>query len=396
MPGFDVIIFGGGASGLWLLALLQKRGYDVLLLEASKLGSGQTIASQGIVHKGYKYIGGEEYDRKLVMETNESAGLWRNSFSSSDADVRLPSHLILSEKIYYVLHHSEGTELLNHVRMELKIEMPNPSLEQSKWPANLSSDSQSSVLVASETVLDIPRLLRVLYAPVNNCVRRLTNPSVRWQQNQLILDDSITLSTKCVVFCAGLGNEGIARQLGVRINVQRRRLRMVLVGSVSSDVYAHFCEHGFSPELTITTHPSPSGKFWYLGGELAERGANQRNSELIENAQVAIGKYLPSANLEKSRWSTFFVERAEVQQEGGFRPSTYSIHQHDRLLFAWPTKICLVPKMCYELLSLVSGIVGAPTRAGTRPPGGLDSNAQFATPPWYDGGNDEHSPHNAG
>ena len=50
----DVLIFGGGAAGLWLLDELARRGDRVLLLEAVR-PAGQTIASQGIIHGGLKY-----------------------------------------------------------------------------------------------------------------------------------------------------------------------------------------------------------------------------------------------------------------------------------------------------------------------------------------------------
>ena len=40
--GLDVVIFGGGAAGLWLLDQLVENGYDALLLETGDLGSGQT------------------------------------------------------------------------------------------------------------------------------------------------------------------------------------------------------------------------------------------------------------------------------------------------------------------------------------------------------------------
>ncbi|HEY3967359.1 MAG TPA: FAD-dependent oxidoreductase, partial [Planctomycetaceae bacterium] len=51
----DVLIFGGGAAGLWLLDQLARRGDCVLLLEAGRLGLGQTVGSQGIIHGGLKY-----------------------------------------------------------------------------------------------------------------------------------------------------------------------------------------------------------------------------------------------------------------------------------------------------------------------------------------------------
>ena len=55
----DCAILGGGISGLWLLNRLSLEGYNCVLLESHALGSGQTIASQGMIHGGIKYtLGG--------------------------------------------------------------------------------------------------------------------------------------------------------------------------------------------------------------------------------------------------------------------------------------------------------------------------------------------------
>ena len=59
----DIVIFGGGIAGLWLLDRLRIQGYQVILLESSSLGGGQTYASQGIIHGGLKYaLGGSIAD----------------------------------------------------------------------------------------------------------------------------------------------------------------------------------------------------------------------------------------------------------------------------------------------------------------------------------------------
>ena len=388
MVHYDVGIFGGGIAGLWLLVVLRKHGYNVLLLEARKLGAGQTIASQGMLHKGFKYIGGDDYDRKLVAETNASFQLWRNCFSPSDLDVRLAQDLILTDRVHYVLRDTSSVEVLDRVKAELQIELPGTQVARSAWPTILASSPYSTLFVASETVLDVPELLRALSALGSGSVCGVRNSdAITWHQNKFVLNDTVELSAKCFIFCAGLGNEEFARQLAVRINVQKRALRMVLVGPVKDSVYAHFCERGFLPELTITTHSGRLGKFWYLGGEVAECGGKQSSSEVIECAKALIRKHIPSVTWKDSRWSTYFVERAELAHENGLRPSTYGIHEHDHFLFAWPTKLCLVPKMCETLCSRVSEIVGAPTRMqAAPPPEGLDSNVQFAVPPWYHGG----------
>ena len=51
----DVVIFGGGGAGLWLLDAVRRCGRSVILIESAALGTGQTIGSQGIIHGGLKY-----------------------------------------------------------------------------------------------------------------------------------------------------------------------------------------------------------------------------------------------------------------------------------------------------------------------------------------------------
>ena len=55
----DVAIIGGGIAGLWLHNCLLASGYSSILIEKQQLGSGQTLASQGMIHGGIKYtLGG--------------------------------------------------------------------------------------------------------------------------------------------------------------------------------------------------------------------------------------------------------------------------------------------------------------------------------------------------
>ena len=50
----QIAIIGGGVCGLWLLNQLSREGYQTLLFEKDALGSGQSLASQGMIHGGIK------------------------------------------------------------------------------------------------------------------------------------------------------------------------------------------------------------------------------------------------------------------------------------------------------------------------------------------------------
>ena len=59
MATADVVIIGGGVAGLFTLDQLVRDGHQAVLLEVSRLGSGQTVSAQGIIHGGLKYaLGG--------------------------------------------------------------------------------------------------------------------------------------------------------------------------------------------------------------------------------------------------------------------------------------------------------------------------------------------------
>ena len=79
----DILIFGGGIAGLWLINRLRERGYQCLLLETGTLGGAQTLASQGIIHGGLKYaLGGG-----LSSESEAIAGMpdrWRAAIDGRD------------------------------------------------------------------------------------------------------------------------------------------------------------------------------------------------------------------------------------------------------------------------------------------------------------------------
>ena len=94
----DITIIGGGITGLWLLSLLRSQGYEALLFEKSKLGSGQTLASQGMIHGGLKYnldgVTGEASETIASMP-----GIWRQCLAG-DGVVDLSNVACLAWQYY--------------------------------------------------------------------------------------------------------------------------------------------------------------------------------------------------------------------------------------------------------------------------------------------------------
>src|SRR3954468_17257811 len=70
---WDMIIVGGGATGVGVAIDAASRGYDVLLLEQSDFGKGTSSRSTKLVHGGLRYL--EQGNVSLVMEALKERGL---------------------------------------------------------------------------------------------------------------------------------------------------------------------------------------------------------------------------------------------------------------------------------------------------------------------------------
>jgi glycerol-3-phosphate dehydrogenase len=70
---WDVLVVGGGATGLGVAVDAATRGYRVLLLEQADFASATSSRSTKLVHGGVRYL--EQGDLRLVMEALHERGL---------------------------------------------------------------------------------------------------------------------------------------------------------------------------------------------------------------------------------------------------------------------------------------------------------------------------------
>jgi glycerol-3-phosphate dehydrogenase len=74
---WDMLIVGGGATGVGIAVDAASRGYDVLLLEQSDFGKGTSSRSTKLVHGGVRYL--EQGNISLVMEALKERGILRQN-----------------------------------------------------------------------------------------------------------------------------------------------------------------------------------------------------------------------------------------------------------------------------------------------------------------------------
>src|SRR6218665_3447015 len=70
---WDIVIIGGGATGLGTLVDAASRGYKTLLLERFDFAKGTSSRATKLVHGGVRYLA--QGNIKLVMEALRERGL---------------------------------------------------------------------------------------------------------------------------------------------------------------------------------------------------------------------------------------------------------------------------------------------------------------------------------
>nr|WP_010586360.1 glycerol-3-phosphate dehydrogenase/oxidase [Schlesneria paludicola] len=74
---WDLVVIGGGATGVGVAVDAASRGYDVLLVEQYDFGKGTSSRSTKLVHGGVRYL--EQGNISLVMEALKERGLLRKN-----------------------------------------------------------------------------------------------------------------------------------------------------------------------------------------------------------------------------------------------------------------------------------------------------------------------------
>ena len=77
VPDWDIIVIGGGASGVGCAVDAASRGYKVLLLEQNDFGKGTSSRSTKLVHGGVRYL--EQGNISLVMEALKERGILKQN-----------------------------------------------------------------------------------------------------------------------------------------------------------------------------------------------------------------------------------------------------------------------------------------------------------------------------
>ena len=351
----DVVIFGGGIAGLWLLARLRQAGYHTLLLETESLGAGQTRYSQGIIHGGTKYA----LTGKLTASSESIFAMpkiWRDCLDGK-GQVDLSSAKILSEHQYMwttpsLLSRLSGffASRIVRGRMVAVKKSDRPSVFQNK-------KFKGKVYQLDEPVLDAGSLINALAEPnIKNImhIKTAKDFAANGFTIEAVNGEIFNITTEKIILSAGKGNADLLKKMGrVVPKMQLRPLQMVMVrGGLPEKLYAHCLGASANPRITITSHEDKQGNIlWYLGGQLAEEGIHRTKEEQISKAKKELQSLMPWLNFSAMQWATLNISRAEPKQKQGQRPATSFCYEENDVITTWPTKLALSPNLADDVLN---------------------------------------------
>jgi glycine/D-amino acid oxidase-like deaminating enzyme len=397
MATVDVVIIGGGIAGLFTLDQLVRDGHQPVLLEVSRLGSGQTVSAQGIIHGGLKYsLSGTTSPSALGVK--QMPAVW----SECLAGTREPdlSDVTLRSRSCLLWRGGSLGSRLGYLGARLGLEVTPRRLEPGNRPP-LLADHPGPVAEMDEPVIDPVSLLETLARRHRQRLFLYDPDRASWQLEgpgavsglcichpwDNLPGSMLQLAPSAVVLAAGAGNARLRQQLGLSATAtQKRPLHMVMVRGEASQLpqlFGHQVD-GAHTRITITSDRDPQGRtVWQLGGQVAEDGVGMSRRELVDHVAKELAEVLPGLELEGLEVSTYRVDRAEAATPGGGRPETQSLQVEGNTLTVFPTKLALAPVLALEVAAAIGDLVA-------RAPGGMSRSLEtidwprpeVACPPW--------------
>lgn len=345
---YDIVICGGGVAGLWLLNVLIKAGFDVLLLEKDALGGFQTIASQGMIHGGQRYMlgGSNSTHAESVAPLPDR---W-DACLGGRGELDLSGVRVLSETQVMWPTGGRLTNLALNAASQM-VKAKTRKLDVREVPNALAGLKDLPVYELPEKVLDVASLVEALSAPHRVQIRRGSVDS-------LSRDGSLTVSglqiqAQVIICAAGLGNEELLTLLDVgKGSTQRRPLRQLMVKAMPFPLYGHGITTSYRPRVTVTSHPLPSGGYvWYLGGAIADDTLSLTEYEAIAFAKKEMKELFDHLDWSQKLWATWYGLRAEAYCQNGRLPSGPVVQEYGNALVIWPTKLTMAPLLGDKVLS---------------------------------------------
>lgn len=334
----------------------------MLVLESNAIGSGQTLASQGIIHSGLKYLLGGKVN-PAAREISAMPVRWRETLQNSC--VAAPSqHLLIPKGVMGSVTKIAAKKILGHTAQH------TPAPKEIK-----SVGFNGSVVSLNEPVLDIKKVLATITD--QKFVRKINLGKDLIKKTNVIVNGE-TIHAQRYIFCTGNNNDLCAQGMRQTIKSQKRPLLMGMIKNAPFPLFAHMVGKTDKPLATITTHTSAEGAhIWYIGGLVAERHSDADPEDTFDAIKTVFAKFFPQLDLSGVQWGVLGIDRAEGA-EGGRMPNKPVIQRIDHALYCWPTKLTFAPLLADMVVDNVMDI----KPSGHQTDWSFLPFAEFAAAPW--------------
>ena len=348
ISNYDIVICGGGVAGLWLLNVLVNAGFSVLLIEKSTTGGTQTMASQGMIHGGQRYMLGANSSNHA--ESVEPLPERWDACLEGRGELDLRGVRVLSKTQLMWPTGGLLTNLaLNAATHTFKAKMRR--IDAQEVPEALAGFSKRPIYELPEKVLDIASLVQELSTPHLDRIRS-GNVEALERDGRLTVS-GFSVAAQIVICTAGLGNEQFLHMLQAGEGCsQQRPIRQIMVKPMPFPLYGHGVTTSYKPRITVTSHPLDSGGYvWYLGGAIADEVLELSEDDAIKYAHKEMLTLFENIEWSDKKWATWHGSRAEAYSENGRLPNGPVIQEYENVLVAWPTKLTLTPLLGDQILT---------------------------------------------
>ncbi len=218
---WDVVVVGGGATGVGVALDAAARGHDVVLFEQSDFGKGTSTRSTKLVHGGVRYL--QQGNVPLVMEALKERGILRNNAPHlvHDLPFVVPNYKWweapfygIGMKVYDVLAGKYGFGQSKNLSLEETLErIPNIQTDGLKGGV-LYHDGQfddARLLVALARTAHEQGAALVNYAPVTGLLKDGDGFVSGVEARDAETDERFSVGARVVVNATGAFSDGVRR-----------------------------------------------------------------------------------------------------------------------------------------------------------------------------------------
>jgi glycine/D-amino acid oxidase-like deaminating enzyme len=345
VDGGDVMVIGGGASGLTCAALLVERGLSVSVVDVEGVGAGQSGHHHGLLHRGCLYVGAS---REFVAAMTRGRAAWDRWLDSAS-----PS----SDETFAAFWDRWQARRAEHWWRDVGLDVE--AVDAPDWMRK-----PIAVYATGERSFDFTGVLERLLATVGHDhavkgeVEALETKSQQVVAARLRLPNGTLVKARAgrYVVAAGCGISGVISKSGMLARrLVNRRSFMLVVEAPSLPLVTMLTPEATHTGLFTGARSRGATNAWLVGDHVSYAGVE---------ANSATERSWARATLKNLRSSTTLLDRPAVQV-GVYTAPKAELRESPRQLGQWsvdgydltnclvvtPTKLTLAAAMAEEAVT---------------------------------------------